>query len=139
MRPEFREIIRILLTRKSILAATMSIALIESLLAIALPYLSRVQIEVLESRIPAPGAALSTPLALFVALLAAISLIRLLQAAAAGLGRVIDVYARERFTLQADALLYGKMETMDAGFFNNPKNRRLLYVLTLLLLLAVLF
>jgi len=129
MRPEFREIIRILLTRKSILAATISIALIESLLAIALPYLSRVQIEVLESRIPAPGAALSTPLALFVALLAAISLIRLLQAAAAGLGRVIDVYARERFTLQADALLYGKMETMDAGFFNNPKNRRLLYVL----------
>jgi len=70
---------------------------------------------------------LHTPTALFLLVIGLILAANLLGSLLSGLGRLLDTLLRERLVIDADQVLYDKMEQMDAGFLESPKNRKLIY------------
>jgi ATP-binding cassette subfamily B protein len=137
--PGPRYVLQILLRHRWLLLLTTGAAAVEAGLALLYPYLSKVQVNVLEGR-GVSLAGLRTPARVFLLIVGLILAANLLATLLSGLSRLLDTLLRERLVIDADRLLYDKLEQMDAGFLENPKNRKLVYsffdvsVLPLLLL-----
>ncbi len=129
MKREFETIIRLLAGRKTLLLAAVLLTIAEIAMGLALPYLAGKQIEALESRPGLMGGFFRGPTAVFAAATLAMLAVHVIRQVAAGAGSVLEVHTRENLAMDTDRLMFEKMEGMDAGFFRNLKNRRLLYVL----------
>jgi ABC-type multidrug transport system fused ATPase/permease subunit len=125
--PGPRYVLQILRRNRWLLAASTALAATEAGLALVYPYLSKHQVNILEGKFDL--ASLRTPAALFLLVVALILAANLLSTVLSGLGRLLDTLLRERLVIDADKLLYEKLEQMDAGLLENPKNRKLVYTL----------
>jgi len=128
--PEHRAIFGVLWTNRLLAAAVAAVTLAEAGLLLLIPYLGRQQIEVLEARqvwfqqlLPL------SPLGLLLVALCAILVASVLSSGLSSLSGVLDVFAREKLCVDTERVLYDKLETFDAGFLQNPRNRKLIYVL----------
>ncbi|HEY3359974.1 MAG TPA: ABC transporter ATP-binding protein [Polyangia bacterium] len=125
--PGLQYVLQILRRNRWLLILSTIAAGAEAGLGLVYPYLSKHQVNVLEGR-PALGlAGLRTPWAVFLLVLGLILAARLLAVVISGLGHLLETLVRERLVIDADRLLYEKLEQMDAGFLENPKNRKLVY------------
>ncbi|MBU1241121.1 ABC transporter ATP-binding protein/permease, partial [Myxococcota bacterium] len=123
-----RKIVRaVLVKNKGLVVFSLCLTLIQSLLAILLPYLGKREIEIFEGKsswLPF----FHSPAGMFFFFIGAIFLAKGLGTLCGGGERFLDTLARERMAMEMDRHLYKKMETLDAGFLENPKNRRLIFI-----------
>jgi ATP-binding cassette, subfamily B, bacterial len=129
-------VLQILRRNRGLLALSTAAVAVEALLLLVYPYLAKQQLNVLEGR-GLSLAGLRTPFAVFLLIVGLILLANLVGAVLQGFGRPLETLLRERLMMDADRLLYEKLEQMDAGFLENPKNRKLVYSLFDLNLLPV--
>jgi len=134
--PGPKHVLQILRRNRGLLLLSTAAVVVQALLLLAYPYLSKYQLNVLEGK-GVSLAGLRTPAAVFLLVIALILAANLVAALLAGLGRPLETLVRERLMMDADRLLYEKLEQMDAGFLENPKNRKLVYSLFDLNLLPV--
>ena len=128
--PEHRAIFGVLGSNRLLTVALAAVALAEAGLLLLIPYLGRQQIEVLEARqVWFEQLAPSSPLGLLLVALAAILVASVISSGLSALSGVLDVYAREKLCVDTERVLYDKLETFDAGFLQNPRNRKLIYIL----------
>ncbi|MCK5798685.1 MAG: ABC transporter ATP-binding protein [Deltaproteobacteria bacterium] len=113
---------------KRLLALSTVVALIEAGLLLVYPWFSRLQIETLEGKRSTLTPLLTTPGAVFLGVVVLILLTHLATTFLGAGGRLVETYVRERMGIDTDRVLYDKMERLDAGFLENPKNRRLIYI-----------
>ena len=118
----------ILRRNKRLLAITGVVALLEAGLQLIYPWLSRFQLEALEGQRSSLTTLLTTPGAVFLGVVVLILLAHLVTTLLGAVGRLAETYVRERMGIDTDRVLYDKMEQLDAGFLENPKNRRLIYI-----------
>ncbi len=127
MQQSYGYIYGILRRNKRLLLLSGAVAVAASGLQILYPWLSRVQVEALEGRATLTSL-LQSPGAIFMAVVVMILIVQLLTTLISGLGRLAETYVRERMEVDTDRLLYEKMEQLDAGFLESPRNRRLIYL-----------
>jgi ABC-type multidrug transport system fused ATPase/permease subunit len=125
--PGPRYVLQILRRNRWLLIVSTAAVALESGLLLLYPYLAKQQVNVLEGRGGLSFAGLHTPLAIFLLAVGLILVANLVTTLLAGLGRPLETLLRERLVMDADRLLYDKLEQMDAGFLENPKNRKLVY------------
>jgi ABC-type multidrug transport system fused ATPase/permease subunit len=118
----------ILRRNKRLLAITGVVALLEAGLQLVYPWLSRFQLEALEGQRSSLTTLLNTPAAVFLGVVVLILLAHVVTTLLGAAGRLAETYVRERMGIDTDRVLYEKMEQLDAGFLENPKNRRLIYI-----------
>jgi len=119
--------LQVLLRHRWLLALSGAAVVVESGLSLLYPYLSRYQINALEGKLDAPLINPRDPTTLFLVVVGLILSANLISTLLGGLGRLVDTLLRERLVIDADRVLYDKLEQMDAGFLENPKNRKLVY------------
>jgi ATP-binding cassette, subfamily B, bacterial len=129
-------VLQILRRNRGLLILSTAAVVVEAALLLVYPYLSKYQLNVLEGK-GLTLAGLRAPAAVFLLVVALILGANLVTTVLAGLGRPLETLLRERLMMDADRLLYEKLEQMDAGFLENPKNRKLVYSLFDLNLLPV--
>ncbi|MBI5481563.1 MAG: ABC transporter ATP-binding protein [Deltaproteobacteria bacterium] len=120
-------VLQILRRNRGLLILSTAAVALEAGLLLLYPYLSKYQVNVLEGRGGLAFAGLRTPAAVFLLVVGLILCANLVTTLLAGLGRPLETLLRERLVMDADRLLYEKLEQMDAGFLENPKNRKLVY------------
>jgi len=128
MQQAYRYIFKILGSHKRLILLAGLVAVLESGLQLLYPLLSRFQVEALEGRRASLTDLLSTPAAVFVAIVVLVLVAQVVGTLVGAMGRLTDTYIRERMGIATDRMLYQKMEELDAGFLENPKNRRLIYI-----------
>jgi ABC-type multidrug transport system fused ATPase/permease subunit len=128
MRPEFRKINGILLKNKKLLILTLGLGIFQTLLMIFIPYLSKIQIEILEGKGSPLSFQINSPQSLFIFILFVILITKIILTIIDGSGKIFETLTREKLSIDADKMLYEKMEQLDAGFLQNPNNRRLIYI-----------
>jgi ABC-type multidrug transport system fused ATPase/permease subunit len=99
-------------------------------LSLAVPWLSRHQIELLEGKERLLTGLLSAPPAgLFLLVLLGMLAAHLFSSALSAIGSALDATSREVLEVDSERMIFEKLEALDAGFLANPLNRRLIYVL----------
>jgi len=127
MQQSYGYIFGILKRNKRLLLLSGAIAAAGSGLQVLYPWLSRLQVEALEGRASLTSL-LQSPGAIFMAVVVMILIVQLVTTLVSGLGRLAETYVRERMEVDTDRVLYEKMEQLDAGFLESPRNRRLIYL-----------
>jgi ABC-type multidrug transport system fused ATPase/permease subunit len=121
-RPAFAPFLAGLLRRRwPLLAVLALLALAEAATLALAPVLVRRQLDALGWTVP-------TPLSLFLLATVLLFALQVFQAACAALGRVLDARGRERLSMDMDRAIYDRMDRLDVGFLENPRNRRLVYM-----------
>ena len=128
MQPAYANVLNILRRNKRLLLLSGAVAVLESGLLLLFPLLSRYEVEALEGKRQSLTELLTNATAVFVAVVALVLVARSLAAVLGAGGRLVETLIRERMTIDTDKMLYDKMEQLDAGFLENPKNRRLIYI-----------
>ena len=128
--PEHRAILGVLGRNRLLVVAVAAGTLAEAGLLLLIPYLSKQQIEVLEAQpVWFAGLLPPSPVSLLLAAVIAIMVASVLSSILSALSGVLDVHTREKLCVDTERVLYDKLETFDAGFLQNPRNRKLIYVL----------
>ena len=120
-------VLQILRRNRWLLILSTAAVAVEAGLALLYPYLAKYQVNILEGRPGLGLGGLRTPLAMFLLVVGLILVANLVATLISGFGRPLETLLRERLVMDADRLLYQKLEQMDAGFLENPKNRKLVY------------
>jgi len=121
-RPAFAPFLLGLLRRRWPLLAGLAVLALAEAAALALaPVLVRRQLDAL-------GGAGPSPLTLFFAATGVLLGIQLFHSACGAVGRVLDARGRERLSMDMDRAIYDRMDRLDVGFLENPRNRRLVYM-----------
>ncbi|MBU1220373.1 ABC transporter ATP-binding protein/permease [Myxococcota bacterium] len=118
-------LLRVLKRNGHLIAISGIIAVIEALILIGIPLLTKQQLEILEGKLTPGSLSMAT---LFVIICAAIGTAMLLTFITSIIGRIIDARLREQLAMDTDGELYEKLASLDSGFLGNPRNRRLIYV-----------
>jgi ABC-type multidrug transport system fused ATPase/permease subunit len=120
-------VLQILRRNRGLLVLSTAAVALEAALQLLYPYLSKSQVNVLEGRGALSFTGLREPWTVFLLVVGLILCAHLVTTLLAGIGRPLETLLRERLVMDADRLLYEKLEQMDAGFLENPKNRKLVY------------
>lgn len=130
MRIEYRTILSVLRRRRGLIALLALATLAQSAIVLVLPYVAKLELELLEARYRGALSALSgSPFVVFAAILALLLVSHVAAVASQAIERLLGTVAEQQLVIETDRVLFEKLTTLDAGLLQNPRNRKLAYIM----------
>jgi ABC-type multidrug transport system fused ATPase/permease subunit len=115
--------------RKGVVAGSFALAAVHAAVMLLVPYISKHQIEILELKGVCEQNAPGGPVYIFALMTLLLLIVKITGNLLSGMENLYNVIARERLNIETDRIIYDRLKSISPGFFQNPRNRRLLYVL----------